>query len=464
MVKDISRKGDFTEGKILKKLIFFAIPMAIAALVQQLFNTADVAIVGQFGGSAYQAAVGATSSTISLIVNFFLGFSIAVNVVMANAQGAKDEERKLRTVHTGIALSFVGGVIVLLIGLFTSKFILQLIKTPEDIIEYAALYLKIYFIGVPAQLIYNFAAASLRAVGESKRPLYYLSIAGIVNVIINFITVAIFKWHVVGVALGTVFANYLSAIWVLFDLKAGKRGISFSFRKVCFHKKELNSILKIGFPLGLSSCITAIAMLLIQSNANAFGPAAIAGKTIASNLEDITATFSNAISNGVVTFVAQNIGAKKEKRVHRIIGIGLASVAVWLTFTAIILIVFGKYICGIYNTDPEVISFAMRRIYIMEIWYVVICFSCAYGGALRGMGHTLFTTLTNLICITGMTIIYSSFIYPLLPQTFELVYIIYPIIWLLAGLVQMAGFYIIASKKGYFKKEKSLSIENEQTI
>lgn len=452
------KNRDFTQGKVLKKLILFAIPLALAALVQKLFNAADVAIVGQFGGSEYQAAVGATSSTISLIVNFFIGFSVGVNVVMANAQGAKDDDWKSRVLHTGVTLSIIGGVLVLAIGLLASGPILRLIKTPDDVVDYAILYLKVYFLGVPAQLIYNFAAAILRAVGESKRPLYYLTVAGVLNVMINIITVVFLKWHVVGVALGTVLAHYLSAAWVLYDLKKGKAGVAFSFKKLRLFPKETKRILTIGLPMGLNSCLFSVSNLLIQSNVNAFGKAAVAGKAIASNLEEIVETFAGAISNGVVTFVGQNIGAKKPHRVHRIIGAGLTCTSIWLSFTGIMLVTCGEYLCMIYNTDTEVISWAMRRILVMEALYITTTFSSVYGGALRGMGYTVFTMLTNLFFSCLLRIAYLSFIYPLLPQTYEMIYTIYPISWLMSGLVQMTVYYVVGKKNGHFIKPKE---ENE---
>ena len=209
---------DFTSGKVLKNLILFSIPMAIATLLQVLFNAADVAIVGQFAGSTYQAAVGGTSSTVHLLVNLFIGISVGANVAMANAFGAKDEERQHRVVHSAMALSFVSGILVLVLGIVASRWVLQAIDVPSDVVDLSVLYLRIYFLGAPAMMIYNFGASIMRAVGETKKPLYYLFVAGILNVVINIVTVVFFDMHVVGVALGTVVSQYVSAAWVLIDL------------------------------------------------------------------------------------------------------------------------------------------------------------------------------------------------------------------------------------------------------
>ena len=453
MEKTVAKKRDFTEGKILKKLILFAIPLAIASLIQKLFHAADVAVIGRFGGSIYQAAIGATSSIASLLVNFFVGFSVGVNVAMANAQGAKDEEGKERVLHTGITLAIMASGIVLVLGLTLSKPLLKAMKTPEDIIDYAALYLMVCFLGKPATILYNFGAAILRAVGESKRPLYYLSLAGFANVVINVVTVVIFKWHVVGVALGTVLSMYLAAGWVLLDLIRGKAGVKFSFRKLRLHKKESRKVLRIGLPMAINSSLFSVSNVIIQSNVNAFGGNAIAGKSIASKLEEFIETFASSISHGVVTFVGQNIGAKKEYRVHKIIGAGLFACAVWYAFVTAGMLAFGRYFCLIFNSDKEVIDWAMRRVFVMEAWMFTTMGSKTYGAALKGMGKTMFTMLTNLFFTCIARVGYLSFIYPNLPtQTYEGIYLIYPITWLLASLSQTVMFYAVSVKLGYFKK------------
>ena len=355
--------------------------------------------------------------------------------------------------HTGITLALIAGIIVTVLGLVFSKPLLVALKTPDDIIDYAALYLTVCFLGKPATLVYNFGAAIMRAVGESKRPLYYLSAAGVLNVLINIVTVVWFKWHVVGVALGTILSMYLAAAWVLIDLIRGKAGVKLSFKKLRIHKKECKKILHIGLPMAVNTSLFSVSNLLIQSNVNAFGKNAITGKSIAANLENIIETFANAVMHGVVTFVGQNLGAKKPHRVHRIIGAGLTACIAWYAFATASLLIFGKYLCMIFNSDPVVIDWAMRRVMVMEAWMVTTIGSKAYGGALKGMGKTLFPMLTNVFFTCIVRVAYLSFIYPNLPeQTYELIYMIYPITWFLSSLVQTIVYYVLGAKHGHFKK------------
>lgn len=453
MEKTIKKKRDYTQGKILKNIILYAIPLALASLIQKLFHAADVAIIGQFAGSDYQAAIGSTGTISGLIVNFFVGFSVGVNVAMAHAHGAKDREREERVLHTGITLALIAGVIVTVLGLAFAGPLLELMNTPEDIIDYAKLYLTICFLGKPATVLYNFGASIFRAVGESKRPLYYLSLAGVLNVLINIVTVVFFKWHVIGVALGTILSMYVAAIWVLVDLMRGKAGVKFSFRKMRLDKKQTRKILKIGLPMAVNTSLFSVSNLLIQSNVNAFGKNAIAGKSIAANLENIIETFANAIMHGVVTFVGQNLGAKKEHRVPRVIGAGIVACLSWYAFSVVLLLTVGKYLCMLFNADPVVIDWAMRRVKVMELWMFVTVGSKVFGGALKGMGKTIFPMLTNLFFTCVVRVVYLSVVYPnLAVQTYERIYMIYPITWFLSSLVQTIVYCVLGAKHGHFKK------------
>lgn len=440
-------KADFTNGKILKKLILFAIPMAIAALLQMLFNAADIAIVGQFGGSQYQAAVGATSSTVHIIVNLFMGISIGANVAMANAVGAKDEERGQRVVHTSIALAVVSGVIILVTGMFLSRPILTAIKTPNEIIDYSVLYMQIYFLGAPAMMIYNFGASVQRGVGETKKPVYYLLVAGILNVIINVVTVVFFHLHVIGVALGTTVSQYVAAAWIMFDLCKAKDSSKFSLRKLRFHAKETKTILIIGLPMGLSSCCFSLANLLVQSSINAYGEIAIAGNTVASNLGQITDAFASSIEKSVVTIVGQNIGAKKPERIHRITGAGLFACVVCQAALGLVFFTLGRYVCALYNSDPIVIDWAIKRLQLVEGLHILTCGMYVCGGALRGMGYSIFPMFINLFFSCVCRVLYLLTIYAALPvQTIQAVYIVYPVTWILSSAFQ-ALFYFVCVRK-----------------
>ena len=456
-------KNDFLHGKILKKLIFFAIPMAIATFLQMLFNAADIAIVGQFGGSVYQAAVGATSSTIHLIVNLFIGVSIGANVAMANAYGAKDEERQRRVVHTAMATSIVCGIGVTFIGIALSRPLMIVIKTPTEIRDYSVLYMQVYFLGTPALMVYNFGAALMRGVGESKKPLRYLFVSGIINVLINAITVIFFKWHVVGVAVGTVVSQYVAAVWITIDLCRAKGTEKVCLRQIRFYKNELKKIVFIGVPMGISSCLFSFSNLFVQSSVNGFGEMAIAGNTVAANVETLGDAFSSSIEKSVVTFVGQNVGAKKETRVPKIIGAGLVATLCCMGVFGILLFTAGRYVCMVYNTDEIVLDWAMKRVGIIGTFYGLTGLMNCFGGALRGMGYSFLPMLVNLVFTCLVRILYILFIFPTFePQIIQQIYILYPLTWLLSGGVQALTYFVLGRKQNHFSrplKENSAELE-----
>lgn len=455
------QKRDFTQGKVLKNMLLFALPIALASILQIFFNSADVAIVGQFGGSMYQAAVGATTSTVHLIVNLFVGLSGGVNVAMAIAYGSKDEKRQHRVTHTAMATAIVSGIITLLLGVFLSRLLLVAIDTPADILEYSVLYMQIYFLGAPAMMIYNFGAALLRSVGETKKPLFYLLIAGIVNLVVNVITVLFFHWHVVGVALGTVFSQVVAAVWVVRDLCKNKYGVHYQIRKTRFYKKEFKKILAMGVPMGLNGAFFAVSNLLIQSSINAYGGMAIAGNTVAVNIEAFGDSFAGAVENAAVTFVGQNVGAGKTERVPRILGACLfASLILQLFFSAIYFLV-GKYLCMLFNSDPIVIDWALKRLFVVGVTYVVTTLMRGYGSALKGMGHSLSPMLATLFFTCVVRVFYVLVIYSKFSvKIIQYIYILYPITWILTGFCLMGIFYFVWARE---RKTPILKQENAQS-
>ncbi len=463
MEKTVSDKKDFTNGKVLKKLVLFAVPMAIATFLQMLFNAADVAIVGQFAGAIYQAAVGATSSTVHLIVNLFVGLAVGANVVMANAFGAKDEKRQQCVVHTSMATAIASGVLVLFVGMFLSRPLLRAIGTPADIIDYSTIYMQIYFLGAPALLVYNFGASIMRGVGETRKPLYYLLVSGVLNVIINAVTVIFFDLHVIGVALGTTVSQYVSAIWLVIDLRRAKDGSHYSIRKTRFYKKELGKLLLIGLPMGFNSCFFSLSNLFVQSSINAYGSAAIAGNTIGANVETFADAFCSSVEKSVVTFVGQNMGAKKPERLNRILGAGLVASGVCSGLYTLLMGVAGRYVSMIYSRDPVVLDWAMKRILVISMSNLLITPMYCYGGALRGMGYSLPPTFINLFFTCVGRIVYLLFIYSrFASQAIWQVYIVYPITWLLSSTLQMTAFYICAAKEKRARLlEKNAELLNE---
>lgn len=450
-------RQDFTEGKLLKKMFFFAIPMILSTLLQLLFNAADVAVVGKFAGTVYQSAVGATSSTIHLLVNLLMGISIGANVAMATAYGAKDLEKQERIVHTSMALAIVGGVTIMFVGVFVARPVMIMLKTPSDVLPYAVLYMQIYFLGAPANIVYNFGASIFRAVGETKKPLLYLFVSGIINVVINVITVVFFNMHVVGVAVGTVVSQYVAAVWVVADLMKETGGAKYTLKKTKFHKKELLKILFLGVPTGISSCCFSLSNLLIQSTINSYGSVVMAGNTIAVNIDGFIDSFGASYGRTTITVIGQNIGAKKPERMRKIIGAGMLLCVLSDLTCALFMLLFGEWIYGLYNSDIDVISVALTRMTYTSVLYSLVALLEIFGSALRGMGYSMTPMFVNLICTCLFRVVWILGFYPLNP-CYEMVLLSYPISWILSGLVQTALYFLFESK--FMQKFQTAENEN----
>jgi Na+-driven multidrug efflux pump len=306
-------------------------------------------------------------------------------------------------------------------------------------------------------MLYNFGASIMRAVGETKKPLYYLAVSGVLNVIINAVTVIFFNLHVIGVALGTTVSQCVSAAWILYDLSKAQGGEKLNFKKIRFHKEEGKRILIIGAPMGISSCMFSLSNLSVQSAINAYGDMAIAGNTVASNIEAIGDAFGSSVANACVTFVGQNLGAQKPERVHRIIGATLAAGATALACFSVLLLVFGQYFCMLFNTDPVVIEWAMKRLHLVGVCWTLVSVMNAYGAALRGMGYSIFPMLINLVFTCIFRVLYVWFVYSQFTvKSIEQLYILYPTTWVLSGLAQMITYYILGKKHGHFKKKEKV--------
>ncbi len=459
MHRAVHRKVDFTQGKLLKNIIVFALPMAFATILQLLFNAADVAIVGRFAGSTYQAAVGATSSVTHLIVNVFIGLAVGANVVMAMAFGEKDTEKQHRVTHTAVAMGLLLGGFVLLIGLFASEPLLKLIDTPEEILPYSVKYMKLYFSCAPAMLVYNYGAAVMRGVGETRKPLYYLLVAGVLNVIINYVTVVYFDMNVLGVALGTVVSQYVAAIWLCIDLMRAKGGEKLSLRRIRVYKKQLKPMLLIGLPSGVNTAIFSLSNLLFQSAVNGFGKLAIAGNTIAKDIEAFGEAFGNAIADTCVTAIGQNYGAKKKERIRPIIQLGvLLEIAVMAVFCSFLLF-FGKYVARLFNDDAIVVGWTTQRIRWISAWLVITPFMTIYGAGLRGMGRSMVPMILNIFFVCVVRVLYLWLIYAnIANQKIWQVYILYPVTWSLSGIAQTIAFYIIYRKEMRKKEQEKVVV------
>lgn len=435
-----NRDVDMCSGPLFTNMLIFALPIMAMNILQLLFNAADMVVVGRFSGSEALAAVGATGSLINLIVNLFMGLSVGTSVIVAQDYGAGRPAAISRSVHTSIAISTINGLIVMVVGLIFCKPLLEMMGTPEDILDLSVLYMRIYFVGIPASMVYNFGAAILRAIGDSRRPMYYLIIAGIVNVIFNMFFVIVLHMGVAGVAWATVISQYLSMALIIICLSKLDGPMRFILRQMHVDGNKLKNIVRIGLPAGLQSLLFSISNVLIQSAINSFGSTLVAANSAAGNVEGFIGTTMNAYYNAAITFTGQNMGAKKYDRIDTI-----AKVCTILIFaTWIILggatILFGRQLIGIYTSDPEVIELGLIRLRIMMIAYFTCGTMNVYPGLTRAMGYSVLPMLCTLVGACLMRIVWLVTFFAWYPTVFML-FICYPITWSLAGLGQVGVFF-----------------------
>jgi putative MATE family efflux protein len=356
-----SLKMDMCNGPMAGKMLRFALPLMLSSLLQCLFNASDTIVVGKFASMEALAAVGSTGSLINLIINLFVGLSVGVNVVAAQYYGAGRENRINRMVHTSITLALVCGVVLMVAGVLAARPMLQLMSSPKDVIDLAALYVRIYFIGIPALMVYNFGAAMLRASGDTKRPMYYLLAAGVINVILNLIFVIGFKMSVEGVAIPTAISLYVSAGLIMRGLIKEKGALHFDYHKLGLDKVMVKSIVRIGLPAGFQGTVFSMSNVVIQSAINSFGSIVVAGSAAAANIEGFVYVAMNAFYQTAITFVGQNYGARKYHRVNRAIGLCQAMVIVaGITFGGFAML-FSRQLLGIYSPDSSVIAAGVKR-------------------------------------------------------------------------------------------------------
>ena len=421
---------DMTSGSLLKKMLRFAVPLALSTLLQLLFNAADLVVVSRFAGDNAMAAVGANSTLTKLMVNMFNGVSVGANVLAARERGAGDREEVYRTVHTSMALSLVAGAIVLLIGLLGSDRILRLMQIPENILPQASLYLKIYFIGIPANLIYNFGAALLRSVGDTKRPLYYLTFAGVVNVLLNLVLVIVFHLDVAGVAVATAASQIISAYLVVRCLMQEESDIRLDIKALQLRGDKLKEILRVGLPAGVQASVFSLSNVIIQSSFNSFGEVVIAGHSAANNIQGFVHCIDTALSSTVLSFTSQNLGAKKYDRVPRVLLTAYGCLAI--TFSVVISAVlhWGELLLGIYSQTPEVIAVGMVEFRIMLSTLIICGAMNVTASAMRGLGKSFTSMVVSLIGVCGFRMVWILTIFQIPAyHTIESLYMSYPISW-----------------------------------
>ena len=438
---------DMCSGPILSKILAFALPLMLSGILQLLFNAADIVVVGRFAGSEALAAVGSTSSLINLIINMFIGLSIGANVVAARSYGARDAEAVSETVHTAVFSALVGGVILIFAGILLARPMLTLMGTPDDVIDQSALYMRIYFIGMPAFMLYNFGAAILRAIGDTKRPLYFLTLAGVVNVVFNLIFVIVFKMGVAGVALATIISQIISAALITLCLIKTEGPCHLDIKQLKFHKKSLMEMLRIGLPAGLQGTIFNISNVLIQSSVNSFGSLVMAGNTAASNIEGFVYTAMNAVYQTSLSFTSQNMGAKEFKRVDKVLVQCLLVVAVVGIVLGNGAYLFGSQLLGIYSSSPEVIQYGLVRLSLVSATYFLCGLMDVFVGSIRGLGYSI---MPMLVSLTGACLFRVIWIFTIfqVERTLFCLYISYPISWVLTTSIH-AVCYLLVRKKAF---------------
>ena len=444
-MKEQSYEMDMCNGSLFSKILLFSIPLILSGILQLLFNTADMIVAGRFAGSIALAAVGATSSLINLLINVFIGLSVGANVAIAHFYGAKRENDLQETLHTAITLSLICGIFLSIAGYALANPLLSLMGTPEDILPHSVIYMKIYFIGMPVTLLYNFGSAILRAVGDTKRPLYYLLSAGVINVLLNLFFVIVMELGVAGVALATILSQTISAFLILKCLITNKGVCHLEIRKLKLHKDKVLRIIRVGLPAGFQGAIFSISNVLIQSSVNSFGSIAVAGNTATANLEGFIYNAMNAFHQTALSFTGQNMGAKKIKRVLKILIICLGCVTVTGLVMGFFGLAFGKQLLSVYSKESEVILFGYRRMLIIFSTYFLCGVMDVMVGSIRGMGYSIMPMIVSLIGACGLRVVWIFTIFSF-QRTPEILYMSYPVSWFITFTVHVICFIFVYRK------------------
>lgn len=448
-----NREIDMTEGKLFPKIVIFSVPLMLTGILQLLFNTADMIVIGSFDSDTALAAVGSTGSLVNLIVNLFIGLSVGAGVVMAKYFGAKDKENSSKTLHTAMLVGLISGIIIAIIGCVFSRDMLILMKTVEECLPLATEYLFIYFLGAPFNLVYNFGASMLRATGDTVRPLLYLFLAGTLNVIVNLITVLVFGMGVAGVAYATIASQAVSAILVMITLTKNKGYAHFEFKKARVHKSVLFEILRFGIPSGIQTSLFSISNVIIQSTINYFGKDTVAACTASSQLEGFVYTVMDAVASATVTAVGQNFGAKKYERIKKTVLYCCAFTTAASVVAASIEIIFHVPLISLYVKNEEQAKMAYERLVIMIVPYFTCGIMNVVNCAIRGIGYSFTPMIIVLVGTCVFRLIWIYCIFPLDPVVTS-VYISYPISWIITALAGALTFVLL-----YKKRKKQLAAD-----
>lgn len=457
MEKELKKqKLDMLNGSIWNKLPVFALPIAATGILEQLFNASDIAIVGNFAQTdktAAVAAVGANSPIIGLILNLFIGIALGANVVIANAIGRDDRQTVQKAVHTSMVVSVIGGVLVAIIGELIAEPLLTVLNVPDDVLELALLYLRIYFLGMPVILLYNFEAAIFRSIGETKMPLIALTLSGILNVLLNLFFVIVLKMSVNGVATATVLANVVSAGILYVKLVKSDKYIKVEFKKLRIDGKVFAKIMQIGLPAGIQSAVFAVANIVIQGAINSLGTTVIAASSAAFNIEIIAYNVMNSFSQACTTFVGQNFGANKIDRCKKTLFLCLIEDAIASGTAILIVLITGKFLLSIFNNNPEVIEIGYTRLVIIFIAYIFSMLYEVMSGYLRGFGFSLVPAILTTIGVCVLRIIWINTVFPA-NRTFVTIMTAYPVSLATTAVLIFIALIIYRPSKRFANKGK----------
>ncbi len=443
--------NDLTEGSIIKKYTAFVIPVLFSGLLQQFYTAADTMVIGRYASETALAAVGSTSSLTALIITLFMGLSVGTNVVCAGFFGAENYDGLGKAMHTSVLMGIIIGLPLTMVGWFGAEYFLTAMGTPPNVIDQSVLYMRLYFLGTPFNLIYNFGSSVLRAVGETKKPFQILAISGIANIVLNLVCVIVFKLDVVGVALGTIVAQGISAVWIIAILGKSDSNFCLKISKLRLYKKELIKILSIGIPSGINGVLFGLSNVFVQSAINSFGNLTMAAHSITWNYMAFSNLIVAACEQGTVSFVGQNMGARKYYRVDRAVKVSLFFSCVATVLFTTVVVSFNRFFLGFFTKDVRIIEIGANMLYSAVAVYFLFAPSMVLSGALRGMGKSVLPTAINVVGICVLRIFWVIYIWPIHP-TYEMIYYSFPVTWIVSGSAMAIAYFFV--RKKVLAKEK----------
>lgn len=444
MVRE-KKSMDMLSGSLWNKILMFALPLAASSMLQQFFNSADIAVVGQFAGSRALAAVGSNGPIINLLVNIFVGLSVGANVVISRFIGQGREKQVKEGVHTAICTAIVSGIFLLVLGVLVTKPMLVLMSAPDDIIDLAALYLKIYFLGMPFIMIYNFGSAILRSRGDTKRPFICLVISGVVNVLLNLFFVIVCRLSVAGVGIATLASNIISASLILYFLTHEKGLLRLNLKKLRINTKILKEIAKIGIPAGVQGMVFSLSNICIQSAVNSLGSDVVAGCAAAVNLECFVYFLINAFSQANVTFISQNYGARNEKRCTRTMALCLGMGLISAALMSGMFILFGRTLLHIYTNEPAVIDIAYSRLRFVVTFQIINAVIDITSGSMRGLGYSAVPALISVAGVCGLRLVWVYTVFAA-HHDFITLMAAYPVSWIVTAAAILVSYFILRKR------------------